>query len=297
MSSTAQRSSTMTLATSRPTRRREGFIRRFTRQKLAMGSLVVLILIVAVATLAPVLAPQDPYAQDLARVFAPASLANPLGTDELGRDVLSRLLIGSRISLIAAVQGTLVTLAIGVPLGLVAGYVRGRTDQIIMIVTDALMSLPALVLAMAIIAVWGPSLNNAMLAIGIITAPRALRLVRGSVLQIREETYIEAARSIGVRDITIIFRHVLPNAIAPLIVFTSILAGTVMLMEAGLSFIGLGVQPPDASWGAMLGTSFRYISRAPEIAVYPGLAIAVTVLALNVLGDGIRDSIGKRVQR
>jgi len=250
-----------------------------------------------VALFAPLLAPHDPYAQDLRAVLQPPSAEFLLGTDELGRDVLSRLIMGSRVSLLAAVQGTAVAIAIGLPLGLIAGYVRGRTDRIVMIFTDTLMALPALVLAMAIVAIWGPSLTNAMLAIGIITAPRALRLVRGSVLHIREETYIEASRSIGTPDWKIILRHVLPNAAAPLIVFIAVLAGTVMLMEAGLSFIGLGVQPPESSWGAMLGTSFRYISRAPVLAIYPGLAIAVTVLALNLVGDGVRDSIGKQVQR
>lgn len=278
-------------------RGRRRFLARFVRQPIAMGALVYLVLISLVALFAPLLAPHDPYAQDLRAVLQPPSAEYLLGTDELGRDVLSRLIMGSRVSLLAAVQGTAVAIAIGLPLGLIAGYVRGRTDRIVMIFTDTLMALPALVLAMAIVAIWGPSLTNAMLAIGIITAPRALRLVRGSVLHIREETYIEASRSIGTPDWKIILRHVLPNAAAPLIVFIGVLAGTVMLMEAGLSFIGLGVQPPESSWGAMLGTSFRYISRAPVLAIYPGLAIAVTVLALNLVGDGVRDSIGKQVQR
>lgn len=278
-------------------RGRRRFLARFVRQPIAMGALVYLVLISLVALFAPLLAPHDPYAQDLRAVLQPPSAEYLLGTDELGRDVLSRLIMGSRVSLLAAVQGTAVAIAIGLPLGLIAGYVRGRTDRIVMIFTDTLMALPALVLAMAIVAIWGPSLTNAMLAIGIITAPRALRLVRGSVLHIREETYIEASRSIGTPDWKIILRHVLPNAAAPLIVFIAVLAGTVMLMEAGLSFIGLGVQPPESSWGAMLGTSFRYISRAPVLAIYPGLAIAVTVLALNLVGDGVRDSIGKQVQR
>jgi ABC-type dipeptide/oligopeptide/nickel transport systems, permease components len=276
---------------------RRRFLQRFVRQPLAMTGLVYLVLIALVAALAPLLVPHDPNVQDLRGVLQPPSAEHLLGTDELGRDVLSRLIMGSRVSLLAAVQGTAVAIAIGLPLGLIAGYVRGRTDRVVMILTDTIMALPALVLAMAIVAIWGPSLTNAMLAIGIITAPRALRLVRGSVLHIREETYIEASRSIGTPDWKIIVKHVLPNAAAPLIVFTAVLAGTVMLMEAGLSFIGLGVQPPEASWGAMLGTSFRYLSRAPILAIYPGLAIAVTVLALNLVGDGVRDSIGKQVQR
>jgi len=277
-------------------RSRARFLGRFRRQTLAMIALGVLTAFVAVAVAAPWLAPYDPYAQNLTNVLAKPSAEHVLGTDELGRDVLSRLLMGSRVSLVAAWQGTAVALAIGVPLGLVAGFFRGHVDRIIMVFTDSLMSLPGLVLAMAIVAIWGPNLTNAMVAIGIVISPQALRLVRSSVVQIREETYVEASRSIGTGSVGIIVRHVLPNAVGPLIVFTALLAGSVMLVEAGLSFIGLGVQPPEASWGSMLGTSFRYLSRAPEQAIYPGLAIAICVLALNIVGDGLRDSIGKRTQ-
>lgn len=280
----------------RPTPRAR-FARRFARQPLAMVALGYLLAVVVVAVVAPWIVPHDPNAQSLTNVLADRSPEHVLGTDELGRDVLSRLLMGSRVSLLAAVQGTVVALAIGVPVGLVAGFFRGVVDRIVMVLTDALMSLPGLVLAMAIVAIWGPNLTNAMIAIGIVVSPQAIRLVRSSVLQIREETYVEASRSIGTSNLGIIVRHVLPNAAGPLIVFTALLAGAVMLVEAGLSFIGLGVQPPAASWGAMLGTSFRYLSRAPELAIYPGVAIALTVLALNLVGDGARDSIGKRVQR
>lgn len=276
---------------------RARFARRFLRQRIAVGALVVLLALTVTALVAPWIVPFDPNAQNLGNVLAKPSGEHLLGTDELGRDVLSRLVMGSRVSLLAAVQGTLVALAIGVPLGLIAGFFRGHVDRVIMVFTDALMSLPGLVLAMAIVAIWGPNLTNAMVAIGIVVSPQALRLVRSSVVQIREETYVEASRSIGTGNAGIIVRHVLPNAAGPLIVFTALLGGSVMLVEAGLSFIGLGVQPPEASWGAMLGTSFRYLSRAPELAIYPGVAIAVTVLALNLLGDGLRDSIGKRVQR
>ena len=276
---------------------RARFARRFLRQRIAVGALAVLVALTVTALVAPWIVPFDPNAQNLGNVLAKPSGEHLLGTDELGRDVLSRLVMGSRVSLLAAVQGTLVALAIGVPLGLIAGFFRGHVDRVIMVFTDALMSLPGLVLAMAIVAIWGPNLTNAMVAIGIVVSPQALRLVRSSVVQIREETYVEASRSIGTGNVGIIVRHVLPNAAGPLIVFTALLGGSVMLVEAGLSFIGLGVQPPEASWGAMLGTSFRYLSRAPELAIYPGIAIAVTVLALNLLGDGLRDSIGKRVQR
>lgn len=276
---------------------RARFAGRFVRQPLAMVALGYLLAVAITAVVAPWIVPHDPAEQSLTNVLADRSSEHLLGTDELGRDVLSRLVMGSRVSLLAAVQGTVVALAIGVPVGLVAGFFRGVVDRVVMVFTDALMSLPGLVLAMAIVAIWGPNLTNAMIAIGIVVSPQAIRLVRSSVLQIREETYVEASRSIGTSNLGIIWRHVLPNAAGPLIVFTALLAGAVMLVEAGLSFIGLGVQPPEASWGAMLGTSFRYLSRAPELAIYPGVAIALTVLALNLVGDGARDSIGKRVQQ
>lgn len=274
------------------------FIRRLGAQKLAVFGLGLLTVLVLVTLLAPWIVPHDPNATNLSAVLAaPGSAGYLLGTDELGRDVFSRLLVGGRVSLMAAVQGTGIALALGVPLGLLAGFFRGWTDKVIMFLTDTLMSFPALLLAMAIAGILDPNLTNAMIAIGIITAPQAIRLVRGAALGVREETYIEAARSIGTSSVTIVFRHVLPNILAPLIVFAAILAGTVMLMESGLSFIGLGVQPPEASWGSMLGTSFAYISRAPWLAVFPGVLIAVSVLGLNLLGDGIRDSIGKKVRR
>ncbi|WP_261763823.1 ABC transporter permease [Pseudonocardia asaccharolytica] len=269
------------------------FLRRFLRSRVAVVALLVLLLGAAAAVFAPALAPVDPLAQDLGKVLRPPGGENLLGTDELGRDVLSRLLFGARVSLLAAVEGTAIALLLGVLPGLAAGYLGRRVDRIIMLFTDALMSYPAIILAIAIIGAIGPGLTNAMLAVGIITAPRVVRLVRGVVLGIREETYIEASRTIGTPTARIIVRHVLPNALAPVIVFGSIMAGQAMLIEAGLSFLGLGVQPPDASWGSMLGTAFRYVSRSPTLIVFPGLAIAVTVLAFNVLGDGLRDSLGR----
>ena len=274
------------------------FASRMRTQKLAIFGLVVLALLTLIALVAPFVVPYPPNQTDYSSVLkAPGTPGHVLGTDELGRDILSRLLVGGRVSLLAALQGTGIALVLGVPLGLIAGFFGGRVDKTIMFVTDMLMSFPAMLLAMAIAGILSPNLTNAMIAIGIITAPRAIRLIRGEALGIREETYIEAARSIGTSKLTIVFRHVLPNILAPLIVFAALLGGTVMLMEAGLSFIGLGVQPPESSWGSMLGTSFGYISRAPWLAVFPGVCIALSVLALNLLGDGIRDSIGKKVRR
>jgi ABC-type dipeptide/oligopeptide/nickel transport system permease subunit len=285
-----------------PARKSQGllaqFATRFRSHNLGIGALAVLLILAIVAIVSPWITPFSPDQTNLTSVLlAPGIGGHLLGTDELGRDVFSRILVGGRVSLVAAIQGTGIALIIGLPLGLISGFFGGAVDKVIMFVTDMLMSFPALLLAMAIAGILGPNLTNAMLAIGVITAPRALRLVRGTALAVREETYIEAARSIGTSNLAIIFRHVLPNILPPLIVFTAILSGTVMLMEAGLSFIGLGVQPPQSSWGAMLGTAIGYTSRAPWLAVFPGLCIAVTVLALNLLGDGIRDSIGKKVRR
>ncbi|MGY1551347.1 ABC transporter permease [Microbacterium sp. A588] len=287
---------TIQLPESRP--RRVGFAVRFAKQKLAIAGLVTLAIVVIVAVLADVLAPYNPDVTELRAVLLPpGSPGHLLGTDELGRDLLSRLMSGAQVSLIAALQGTALTVAIGVVLGLAAGFFRGWVERIIMFVTDVLMSFPGILLAIAIAGILGPSLNNAMVALGIVLAPGAIRLVRGSVLAVREETYVEAARSIGTPSGQILARHILPNVVPPLIVYIAVLAGHVMLIEAGLSFIGVGVQPPQASWGAMLSSAFAYIDRAPWLAVFPGVMIAISVFALNLLGDGIRDSIGKKVTR
>lgn len=287
---------TIQLPASKP--KRTGFVSRFAKQKLAIGGLVVLAVVIVLAVLADVLAPHDPDATNLTSVLLPpGSDGHLLGTDELGRDLLSRLMSGAQVSLIAAAQGTALTVGIGVVLGLAAGFFRGWTERVIMFITDVLMSFPGILLAIAVAGILGPSLTNAMVALGIVLAPGAIRLVRGSVLAVREETYVEAARSIGTPSGQILGRHILPNVVPPLIVYVTVLAGQVMLIEAGLSFIGVGVQPPQASWGAMLSSSFAYIDRAPWLAIFPGLMIAVCVFALNLLGDGIRDSMGKKVTR
>lgn len=291
----------MTFTIQIPTRRRSqrvGFAQRFVTQKLAIAGLAALILTVLIAVFADLISPYNPDATALTSVLLPpGSAGHLLGTDELGRDVVSRLMSGAQVSLMAALQGTALTVAIGVILGLAAGFFRGWVERIIMFVTDVLMSFPGILLAIAIAGILGPSLNNAMIALGIVLAPGAIRLVRGSVMAVREETYVEAARSIGTPSMQILGRHILPNVVPPLIVYIAVLAGHVMLIEAGLSFIGVGVQPPQASWGAMLSSSFAYIDRAPWLAIFPGIMIAICVFSLNLLGDGIRDSIGKKVIR
>lgn len=272
-------------------------LRRFFRQRLALWALAFLAALTTAALFAPWVAPYDPLLQNLDRVLEPPSGDHWFGTDELGRDVFSRTLFAARISLAAAAQAVLIALVIGVPPGLIAGLWGGMTDSLIMRATDALMSFPPLILAVALIAVLGPSLTNAMIAVGILLSPTFLRLMRATTLAVAQETYVEAARSIGCSRGWIIRQHVLPNVVSPLFVQISVFAGVAMLAEAGLSFLGLGAQPPDSSWGAMVGRGFRYISHAPSLIVFPGLAIAVTVLALYVVGDGLRDSLGRETRR
>jgi peptide/nickel transport system permease protein len=276
---------------------RRRFVRRFRRQPSALVALGFLVLMTLIALFAPLLAPHDPTTQNLRGALQPAGGAHLLGTDDLGRDVLSRLIFATRISLLAAVQAVAVAVAIGVIPGVVAGYLGGFVDALTMRITDAIMSFPPLILAIALVGVLGPNLTNAMIAIGILYSPRFLRLMRGTVLSVREETYIEASRSVGCSTPRIIRRHVLPNVMSPLLVQVSLVAGFAMLAEASLSFLGLGVQPPDASWGSMLGRAVRTIDRAPMLVVYPGALIAATVLALNLLGDGLRDSLGRETRR
>ncbi len=268
------------------------FVRRFARRKVGIAAAVVIALFVLVAVFAPWLAPYGPLEQDVRNAFEPPSTDHLFGTDELGRDVLSRLIYGARISLQAAVLAVAVALALGLLPGVLAGYARGWVDTIVSRVTDTFMSFPPLLLAIAIVGVFGPGLTNAMFAIGIIFAPRFVRISRASVLVVREETFIEASRSIGSSRTFIVTRRVLPNILSPLLVQITLSLGLAMLAEASLSFLGLGVQPPEASWGAMVGRSFRYLSQSPYLVVFPGAAIAFVVLAFNLLGDNVRDSLG-----
>ncbi|XOV82409.1 MAG: ABC transporter permease [bacterium] len=273
------------------------FLRRFRRQTLSLWALGFLMVLTLLAVFAPWVAPYDPLQQNLDRVLEGSSMDHWFGTDELGRDVFSRVLFASRVSLLAAAQAVLIALVIGVPPGLIAGMWGGWVDAVIMRATDALMSFPPLILAVAIIAVLGPSLTNAMIAVGVLLSPTFLRLMRATTLSVAQETYIEAAQSIGCTRSWIIRKHVLPNVISPLFVQISVFAGVAMLAEAGLSFLGLGTQPPESSWGAMVGRGFRYITHAPSLIIFPGLAIAVTVLALYMLGDGLRDSLGREIRQ
>lgn len=270
--------------------------RRFRRQTAPMIALCVLVLIVLLVILAPLIMTHPPDQQNLTSTLQGPSREHWLGTDNLGRDIFSRLLSGGRLSLFGAGLALSVGLAIGLPLGLLAGFTAGRVDMLIMRLTDALMSFPPLIMMMAIVAALGPNLTNAMLALGVVFSPRFIRLMRGVVLELREEPYIEAARSIGVSSPKIVIRHIVPNALPPLIVQVSMATGFAILAEASLSFLGLGAQPPKSSWGSMLSSGFDFINQSKWLIVWPGLMIAITVLCFNVIGDGLRESIGREVR-
>ena len=260
-----------------------------------VGGAIVLV-VLAAALLAIVWAPYSPTQQDIRNLLKPPSLAHPLGTDELGRDTLTRAMFGAQASLEVGIIAVGLSLFVGSGLGLVAGYLRGITDAVIMRVMDGLLALPTLVLALAVTAMLGPSLNNAMIAIGITGVPIFARLVRGQVLSVRELDYIQAARALGAGDVRMMLRHVLPNVLAPIVVQASLAMPSAILAEAGLSFLGLGVQPPTPSWGAMLNTAKGYLQQDAWLAIGPGTAIFVTVLGFNFLGDAIRDALDQRLR-
>jgi len=254
----------------------------------------ILTALALIALFAPVLAPHDPNAIDASRILARPDLAHPFGSDALGRDVLSRVIFAYRVSLGVAVGSTLLAFVVGVPLGLYAGYHGGWVDTAIMRPIDLVLALPAMLLAVALIAIIGPGSNVALLAIAVIYLPILARVVRSSTLVVTAQTYIEAARARGTRSRTIIARHVFPNAIGPAIVQATILMGFALQIEAALSFLGLGAQPPTSSLGVMLADGRDVLTQAPWVEVFPGLAIAITVLAFNLIGDGLRERLDPR---
>lgn len=265
-------------------------LRRLWRRPLTVVGLVIVLGMIVVAVFAPQLAPHDPLKPDFFAFLAAPSETYRLGTDELGRDVLSRIMYGARASLQAGLVSVAIALAIGVPIGLLSGHYRGFMDEyVVMRLADAMMAIPVIVIALALAAVMGPSLTTAMVAIGVVYAPIFMRLTRGQVLEIRNAEFVQAARAIGNTNAAIIFRHVFPNILAPVLVQASLSVAAAILVEAALSFLGLGVQPPTPSWGSMLRLGFGYLDRAPWASFWPGLAIFVTVLGINLLGDGLRD--------
>jgi len=268
--------------------------RRLKRRNGAMAALVVVVLLIVVAVLAPWIAPYDPTKTSFAMVRKAPSWAHWLGTDEVGRDVLSRVIFGARASLSAGLVSVSIAVGAGVPLGLLAGYAGGWIDAVISRVVDAMLAIPFLILAIALAAFLGPSLGNAMIAIGVTATPVFVRLTRGQTLAAKVEDYVEAARAVGNPHWRIALRHVLPNIVPPLLVQASLAIAGAIIAEAALSFLGLGQQPPAPSWGSMLNTAQRFIAQAPWMAFWPGFAIFFAVLSFNLLGDGLRDALDPR---
>jgi peptide/nickel transport system permease protein len=286
---------------------RSGVLRRFRKHRLAMAGAVALILICAIAILAPVLPLQDPNAIDQAHFqgtpLAPGEAGHILGTDEIGRDLLSRLIFGAQISLMVAIFAVAMQIVIGSILGAAAGFYGGATDWIIMRITDVFLSIPLLPLLLVLTAIVAASSNKAALSFGVIVIiigglswMGVARLVRASFLSLREKEFTEAARAVGNQDVRIIFRHLLPNAVAPIIVAATLSIADVILTESALSFLGFGIQPPTASWGNMLANAESNMAIAPWVAIFPGICILVTVLAVNYLGDGLRDALDPKMK-
>ncbi|HLJ60174.1 MAG TPA: ABC transporter permease [bacterium] len=268
--------------------------RRFWRSRLAVPCAVVVALAIAAALGAPYIAPGNPVRGDLSDALLPPSPAHWFGTDDLGRDEVARLIYGARVSLVAGMISVGIAAAVGVPLGLAAGFAGGLPDEAIMRAVDAILAFPALVLALAISAALGPGLVSSMLAIGFVTIPAFARLTRGQVLAIRHLDFVESARAVGAGALRLLVGHVLPNALSPLVVQASLSVAFAILTEAGLSFLGLGVQPPIPSWGSMLLTGKNYLTTAPWLSLVPGAAIFLTVVSFNLLGDALDDALDPR---
>jgi peptide/nickel transport system permease protein len=269
-------------------------LRRLLKRKGALLGLAVIAIFVALAVLAPVVSPADPTAQSWTAVRQAPSAAHWFGTDEVGRDVLSRVLYGARASLLAGVISIAIALSVGVPAGLISGYLGGAIDALVSRFTDAMLACPFLILAIALAAFLGPSLGNAMIAIGISATPIFVRLTRGQVMSVKVEDYVEAARALGNSRRRIALVHILPNILPALLVQGTLSIAAAIIAEASLSFLGLGQQPPAPSWGSMLNSAQRFLTQAPWMAVWPGLAIFLSVLSFNLVGDGLRDALDPR---
>jgi peptide/nickel transport system permease protein len=269
-------------------------LRKLLQRRPAVVGLIIVAVFVVLAVFAPWIAPHDPLATSWGAIRKAPSAAHWFGTDEIGRDVLARVIWGTRASLLAGVMSVSISLLLGVPIGLAAGFVGGVVDGLISRVTDAFLACPFLILAIALAAFLGPSLSNAMIAIGVSATPIFVRLTRAQVINVKVEDYVEAARALGNPPWRIAVRHVLPNVTAPLIVQATLAIAAAVIAEASLSFLGLGQQPPDPSWGSMLNTAKNYVDQAPWMAVWPGLAIFALVLAFNLVGDGLRDALDPR---
>ncbi|WP_236777807.1 ABC transporter permease [Anoxybacter fermentans] len=272
--------------------------KRLRKNKMAILGLFITVGLIIVALLAPIIAPYDPYEVDLSRALkAPMEDGHILGTDQLGRDQFSRLLYGARISLRVGIITQAISLVIGIIMGALAGYYGGRVDDVISYLINIFFAFPSLLFAIAIMATLGPGLNNVFIALGAVSWPGLARIVRGQVLQLKEQEYIEAIRALGGNDLRIILKHIIPNCLAPVIVTATLGVAGAILSEAGLSFLGLGAQPPEPSWGLMLAMGRTYVTSKTWLTIYPGLAIMITILGLNLLGDGLRDALDPRLKQ
>lgn len=284
-----------TNSTPRPNTRRR-FVRVFLGRKIVILGVGIITLLVLTALLADLISPYDPYKQNLRESLQQPSLAHLLGTDALGRDTLSRVIYGSRTSLAVGIGATLIGAALGMALGLLAGYFGGILNTLVMRFVDALMAVPSLMLALALGAALGGGLTNVIIALGISIIPTYARLMRGQVLTVKQQDYVAAGEVIGGSDLRIMLLHVLPNCLSPLIVLITLNLGVAILAEAGLSFLGLGINPPGAAWGAMVSDGYRFLMSNPILSFAPGVCVMLVVLAFNLVGDGLRDALDPRLR-
>ncbi|MFJ7929167.1 nickel transporter permease [Peribacillus sp. NPDC096448] len=275
----------------------KAFYKKFKRNKLALVGGYIVLFYILLAIFAPLISPQHPYEIDLVNKLQPPSAEHWMGTDDKGRDILSRLLYGTRLSLTVGFVSVFFGAFIGILLGLTAGYYGKWIDTVIMRIVDVLLAFPGILLALAIISALGPSLINVMVAVGVFSIPMFARIVRGSTLSVRKLEYIDAIRALGATDFTIICKHIFPNILSPVIVQATLRLATAILSAAGLSFLGLGAQPPSPEWGAMLSSGRDYLFSAPHIALFPGIAISTLVLGFNIFGDGLRDALDPRMKK
>ena len=269
----------------------------FRRNRLALVGIIIVIAVLVVAFLAPVIQIHDPLQQNISNRLQTPSWEHWFGTDHLGRDVWSRIVHGSRVALMVGILAVGIGVIFGTPIGAISGYYRGKVDEVIMRIMDSLLAFPPILMALVVVTILGASLFNTMLAIGVDYIPRFARVIRGSVLSEREKEYVEAGRMVGESNLSILFRQILPNSLSPLIVQATVFIAYAMLTEAALSFLGLGIQPPNPSWGSMLNEAKLFIESDPYLAIIPGLAISITVLGFNLFGDGLRDILDPRLAK
>lgn len=268
----------------------------FKRNKTALVGITMAVIIIILAILAPWISPYDPLKQDVYHRFTPPERAHPMGTDGFGRDILSRLIYGGQVSLMVGISSVLLGMVSGTTMGMIAGYMGGRVENIIMRTVDVLMSFPNLIMGLMVMALLGSGLVKLIIAIGIVMAPRFARVAHGPTLAVREKEFVEAARAIGVSDFRMLRHHILPNIFGEVLVMGSLWAATAIRIEANLSFIGLGVPPPTPTWGNMIRSGVEWLTNAPWLSIFPGLAILLTVLSFNMMGDGLRDVTDPKLQ-